>query len=233
MSLSKAFSRIVLLLLRSLFLYGFTDARKGSTILQLVFTALSLYIVVHSPIASVFVLSMLTAFYIAFGIANSLLYSALVSSIPATWMGLTNLLYMWISRGSASLMPFLDVFIRAEIGSIATFSLIQNINVSELCYLTYRISKGFSLAIGYFWRVASQILKESSEMLYVHGLKRERTWKTLAMLFVRGDEVIDQFTEGVYLKQFSYDPKPIYSRKTVSAQLTMIITAIAIALLIR
>ncbi|MEM0048634.1 MAG: hypothetical protein QXT53_05010 [Ignisphaera sp.] len=231
MSISKAFSKLVLLVLRSLFLYGFTDARRGSTILHLVFAVLSLYIVVHSPSASIFIFSMLIAFYMVFGIGSSLLYSALVSSIPATWMGLTNLLYTWINRGIISLTPFLDVFIRAEIGSIIVFSLMQNINISELCHLSYRISKTFSLAIGYFWRISSQILKESSEMLYVHGLKGESSWKTLAMLFVRGDEIVDQFTEGVYLKQFSYMPKPIYSRKTVLAQLLMAISVLVIAFL--
>ena len=218
-------------MLRSLFLYGFTDARRGSTILHLVFTVLSLYIVVHSPQTSIFILLIIVVFYVMFGIGSSLLYSALVSSIPATWMGLTNLLYIWINRGIISPTPFLDVFIRAEIGSIVIFSLMQNINVSELCYLSYRISKTFSLAIGYFWRISSQILKESSDMLYVHGLKGEGSWKTLAMLFVRGDEIVDQFAEGVYLKQFSYMPKPIYSRKTVLVQLLMTIGVLVMSFL--
>ncbi|MDK6028981.1 hypothetical protein QPL79_06355 [Ignisphaera sp. 4213-co] len=221
MSFSKVFSRIVLLLLRSLFLYGFVEARKGSTAIQLAFTILSLYITIKNPVVSIPILAAISTFYIVFGIAKALAYAALVSLVPATWMGLTNLLYTLSGKGLLNPASFIDVFMRAEIGSLIVFTLIHTLNISELCYLVSKFSTATSLAIEYFWRIASQLLKESSEMLYIHGLKKEKTWKTLAMLFIRGDEIVTQFSEGVYLKQFRYAPKPIYSRKTVLAQITL------------
>ena len=232
LKISKVFSKTVLFLLRSLFLYGFIEARKGSIAPQLIFAVSTLYIVIRNPYLSLIPFSAILGLYLVFGILNALLYSAIISSIPAMWMALTNLLYLLMAKSSLSLEAFIEIFIRAEIGAITVFSLIQTMNISELCYIVYRVSTTLSQAIEYFWRLSSQMLKETSEMLYVHALKREKIWKTLAMMFVRGDEIAEQFTEGIYLKQFSYTPKPIYSKKTVLLETIMAIIALTTAIIL-
>ena len=56
-------------------------------------------------------------------------------------------------------------------------------------------------------------------------------WKALAMLFIRGDELIDYFTEGIFLKQYRFRPRVLYSLKTIALQATSIVLASIVAMM--
>ncbi|MCI4436772.1 MAG: hypothetical protein JHC33_08210 [Ignisphaera sp.] len=51
------------------------------------------------------------------------------------------------------------------------------------------------------------------------------------MLFIRGDELIDYFTEGIFLKQYRFRPRVLYSLKTIALQATSIVLVSIVALL--
>ena len=229
-SISKILSRFTQLVLRSLFLYGLIEARKGSTLLQLLFTAMALVAVVRSEFAALCILFVVFVVYIVYGIEKYLKYSLVLALLPAIWMSLSNMLIIHL-KGGDIIRAFLSVFLRAEAGSAVVLLLLHTLNISELCFILYKLSPITSFTTALFWRLASQLIKETTEMLYIHGLKGEKTWKTLAMLFIRGEEVVQYFTEGIHLKQYSYKPKVVYSTRVIAIQIILLVVAMLLQFL--
>ncbi|MCS7110931.1 MAG: hypothetical protein N3D82_01165 [Ignisphaera sp.] len=207
---------------RSLFLYGFSEARQGSVLLYGLFTLSSLYIIVVRPYASLILLMVVTIYYTIFRIHKLLLYAALVASLPSVWMGLTGLLMAAPIETSNPWSSFLSIFLRGEVGAVLVFSFIQTLNLSELASVMGRVSRRLSFAQLLTFRVAAQLLRESSEMIAIHRLKGEKTWKTLSMLFIRGEEAVQYFTEGTILKYYQFkETEAIYSRRALILQSVM------------
>jgi hypothetical protein len=219
--LSNALSRLTQLVLRSLFLYGFIEAREGSTLLQLLFTIVALIVVIKSYVFAVCILLAVLIVYIVHGIGKYLKYSLALATLPALWMALSNALIAYL-RGGDVVRAIVSVFFRAESGSAIVLLFLHTLNISEARFILYKLSSMASFATTLFWRLASQFIKEASEILYIHGLKGEKTWKTLAMLFIRGEEMIQYFTEGIYLKQYNYRPKVMYSSRAVAIQILLL-----------
>ncbi|HIP56621.1 MAG TPA: hypothetical protein EYH02_00910 [Ignisphaera aggregans] len=214
-------SRFVSYVSRSLFLYGLTHLRTGSTALSIAHTLIALMLTVKNPILGIPPLAGVVVLYIASSMSRQPLYAAILATIPATWMGLTHLAITAL-RGYADVFGALQVFLRAEIGALHCLYLLHSINLSELASIIARLGKEVSLAIPLFWRAVALLLREASEMIYVHRLKREKMWRSLAMMFVRCEEVTEMFSEGLYLKRYSFTPRPIYSAKAMVYQTTLL-----------
>ncbi len=220
-------SKLVSYVSRSLFLYGLTELRMGSTALALAHTAIAIAITVTNPILGLIPLAIVVALYVLSSMPKQPIYAAIIAAIPATWMGLTQL-GITALRGAMDPLSALGVFLRAEIGALHSLYLLHATNISELAYAFSKLSRESAIAIPMIWRAMSLMLREVSEMLHVHKLKREKTWKSLAMSFVRSEEVIQLFSEGLYLKRFNFNPRPIYSRKALAMQLVLIAVDIAL-----
>ncbi len=202
---------------RSLFLYGLTCLRMGSTLLALAHTLLAVYITVHSPLRGSLLAVVLAAVYAASGMPLLPAYAALVAAIPAAWMAATNLVFTHSPTAS------LTVFLRAEAGALHALYILHASNPSELSTLLSRLgARRAALAVQLFWRVPAQLLRESSEMLQVHSLKRVETWKSLAMVFVRGEEVSLLYGDGLILKEHTFKPRPLISARCVLVQAALV-----------
>jgi hypothetical protein len=191
---------------------------------------MALVVVVRSEFAALCILFVVFIVYIVYGIEKYLKYSLVLALLPAIWMSLSNMLIIHL-KGGDIIRAFLSVFLRAEAGSAVVLLLLHTLNISELCFILYKLSPITSFTTALFWRLASQLIKETTEMLYIHGLKGEKTWKTLAMLFIRGEEVVQYFTEGVYLKQYSYKPKVVYSTRVIAIQIILLVVAMLLQFL--
>ncbi len=219
-------SKFVSYVSRSLFLYGLTELRMGSTALALAHTAIAIAITIANPLLGLIPLAIVVALYVLSSMPKQPLYAAIIAAIPAAWMGLTQL-GITALRGAIDPLSALGVFLRAEIGALHSLYLLHATNISELAYIFSKLSSESAIAIPMIWRAMSLMLREVSEMLHIHKLKREKTWKSLAMSFVRSEEVIQLFSEGLYLKRFYFSPRPIYSRKALAMQLALVALDIA------
>jgi hypothetical protein len=211
-------------------MYGLSNARKGSTLLQLVFTVVAIYGATQNVWKALLIFALTALLYRLLRIEKLLPYSLLVALIPSLWLALSNALIVFLKNGDA-VNAFVKVFIRAEVGATIAFLFIHTLNISELSYILHKVSFTASLAPHLLWRISSQLIKESEEILYAYSLKKERMWKALAMLFIRGDELIDYFTEGIFLKQYKFRPRVLYSLKTIALQAMSIVLASIVAMI--
>ncbi|MEM1541869.1 MAG: hypothetical protein QW101_03120 [Ignisphaera sp.] len=220
-------ARFIKFLSNALFLYGFSEARLGSTALLTAIVLATAIAVSSKPFQSLVITVLIFLYYLFFSMQKLFIYSALLTSIPSLWMAISNTLVLYL-MGKTNIESFLEVFIRAEVFSLSMFYLFHCINIAETSYLVHKISRTASPVIPLLWRSISQILKEAQEIIYVHRLKNEKPWKTLSILFVRGDEMVEMFSEGIYLKRYSFCPRPIYSTKALLFQLLILLTSISL-----
>lgn len=216
-------SRSIMLLSRSLFLYGLTESRMGSTMILMLFAIISILIVIKNPFLSIIPITLITIYYILYSMIKQLLYGALVVAIPSLWMSLSNVLALYIMAKPIDIFNVLTIFIKAEVGALAILFVMHNINIFELTYISQLLSKKLTFTLILLMRVLPHFLKEAYEMIYIHKLKNEKMWKTLAMLFIRSDEITAFFTEGLYLKRNHINPKLLYKKHTLLVQLILII----------
>jgi hypothetical protein len=215
-SLSKLLGRLTLYISRSIFLYGLTCLRMGSSFLALAHTILALYLTVKMPLYGFAAAAPLIVVYAASGMLLLPLYVLIVASIPAAWMALTNLAF------TRDLIGSLMVFLRVEFGSIHALYMLHALNPSELSAIL-AIAGLRGLGAQLFWRVSSHLLREAGEMLQVHGLKRVKAWKSLAMVIVRGEELPLLYADGLLLKEYMFKPKAIVKRECLLLQLIPIL----------
>jgi len=199
----------------------------GSTMILVLFATISILIIINSPFLSIIPIALITIYYILYSMIKQLLYGALVSAIPSLWMSLSNVLALYIMAKPIDIFNVLTIFIKAEVGALAILFVMHNINIFELTYISQLISKKLTFATILLMRILPHFLKEAYEMIYIHKLKNEKMWKTLAMLFIRSDEIIAFFTEGLYLKRNNINPKLLYKKYTLLMQLILTIVNIA------
>jgi len=199
----------------------------GSTMILVLFATISILIIINSPFLSIIPIALITIYYILYSMIKQLLYGALVSAIPSLWMSLSNVLALYIMAKPIDIFNVLTIFIKAEVGALAILFVMHNINIFELTYISQLLSKKLAFATILLMRILPHFLKEAYEMIYIHKLKNERVWKTLAMLFIRSDEIIAFFTEGLYLKRNNINPKLLYKKYTLLMQLILTIVNIA------
>lgn len=221
--------RLVLFLLRSIFLYGYTWARRGSNLLLILHTGLATYIISSSPVLSLVLLAPMLLLYILSGMPRLLVYGVLLASIPSTWLSLTQLILdIAMARGltSTSLM----VFIRYELLSLHALLLLHYANLDEASYLLYKLTRKCSIAVFplLVWRSMAQLLREASEALLAHRLKGVKVWQTLAISLLRADEVAKLIHEAHVHKTRYCRPNPMYSRGALLFQVLMILLDLVI-----
>ena len=209
--LSRVLGRLTLYISRSIFLYGLTCLRTGSTFLALAHTLLALYLTAKAPLAGLAATIPLLVVYAASGMPLLPLYTFAVASLPAAWMALTNLAFTRDPMGS------MLVFLRVEAGAIHALYMLHALNPSELSTLARRAG-GRGLVAQLFWRVSSHLVREAGEMLQVHGLKGVKTWKSLAMVLVRGEELPLLYADGLILKEHMFKARLIARRRCLLLQ---------------
>lgn len=229
MGVARTISMFITMLLRSVFLYGFTELRRGCTALGIAHVAMLLIFGLRSPVLIALYTLPIAIIYTAAGIWILLLYSLAISSIPGVWMALSQLA-LDLARGFADPLRYLVIYVRASMVSINILYLLHSLNPTEISALMNRIRRLSGVYPYLFMRVSSFLLKEGSEAIYTHSLKKEKPWKTLAILFIRGDELAKGFSEGLAMKHTKFRPKPRYSIKAVLAQVVLMVYDIMIAI---
>lgn len=231
MRLSVLVSMLITALLRSIFLYGFSNLRKGSTalsvfhiIMVLIFSmrGLGLLLLYTLPIAII---------YIAGEMSMLLVYSFTISSIPGLWMSLSQFI-LDLAKGFADPLKYITIYARVTLTSINVLFLLHTVNLSEISVLFNKVRR-FSGAYPYlFIRIMSFLIKEGVEVVHTHSLKGERSWKMLAILFIRGDELAKGFSEGLIPKYCRFRPSLVYSLKTLSIQSLLIAYDVMITIIL-
>lgn len=220
-SLTKALSFFIVIILRSLFLYGYSGLRKGTIFLSTV----HLIIVITYGLKYGLTLAAYTApiviLYFTLGLHRLLIYSLTVSSIPGLWMSLTQLI-IDLLKGSLNPFNYISIYVKSTLTSVAILYVLHTLNPSELSTLLYRVRKSLGIYPQLFMRITSFLIKEGVEVIYTHSLKRENTWKTLAILMLRGDELARGFSEGLIPKYMKFKPILMYSTKIVLLQLIIL-----------
>ncbi len=219
---------ISILILRSLFLYGLTPLRKSSSILSIVYLVICIYIAINlNPLLVLIPTTIVAILYRKFNMTKLFLYSFLLTSIPSLWMSLTQLA-LDIAMGNPYSLKWVFIYIRAESIALNTMFVLHTINISEIALITYRISRVLGISTYLFWRALSQLLREAIELSQIHKLKGVEIWRTLAILFLRSDEMSIQFEESLYLKKEILRPRTIYSIKSIATQIMLIALCIAL-----
>ena len=177
---STIIGKLISLIYRSIFLYGDMWYRHSSIALNLFFTILSIYIVSLGMRETIIVLAIAIALYILFKAFNALIATTVISSIPAAWLALTNLIFTGISIDA--LYKALEIFTRAITIAIAVLLFLLMMNPIELSnYLCRVMKKPSCLYPVVLWRVVPMVMKDSSDSLIVMKLKNEKIWKALAV----------------------------------------------------
>lgn len=219
---ARALSAVVTVILRSLFLYGFSKLRRGSISLSIVHVVLA----VIGGLASIELLVLYTIpiaiLYTALRMHILLLYTLTVSSIPGLWMALTQLL-LDVAKGIADPYRYLAIYARAALVSLNIMFMLHTLNPTEISKLFDKAKRFSGVYAQLFMRIASFLVKEGIEIVYTHSLKKESLWKTLAILILRGDEIAKGFSEGLIPKYRRYRSTATYDIKTILLQLTIII----------
>ncbi|MET1102266.1 MAG: hypothetical protein ABWW69_07320 [Pyrodictiaceae archaeon] len=212
-------SRIIGYVARSLFLYGLTRMRRGSSILAVAHMVLvTISLSSHSIVSSLPSLLLVMYMYYWSRMSRQLAYASIIALVPALWMGLTHLAARW-AIGSIDYAGAVGVTLRAFIGSLHAFYMLHSLNTSELAYIAARVGGPIAgVAPHLVWRTTSLMLREASEMIFLHRLKGVRAWRSLAMLIVRGEEVSQLFTEGITLKTRVFRPQVFYDRTALMLQ---------------
>jgi hypothetical protein len=222
-SLSGLLGRLTLYVSRSIFLYGLTCLRMGSTVLAVAHSLLALYLTVKAPLAGLAAALPLIAVYAASGMLLLPLYTFAVASLPAAWMALTNLAFTRDTVGS------LLVFLRVEAGAIHALYMLHALNPTELSVLA-SLAGGRGLVAQLFWRVSSHLLREAGEMLQVHGLKGVKAWKSLAMVLVRGEELPLLYADGLLLKEHMFKARLVVRPRCLLLQSAPVATDLLLLL---
>ncbi len=219
MRLLEFFEAVTRIVLRSMFMYGFSWARRGSTILQLMYLIASFIVASRSPILLAPIVFMLLLYYYVSGLIMLLAYSTLLALIPSSWMALTEAI-IEVFSSTITPMRVVGVFLRAFLYAIIVFSFIHMVNLEELSFLLYKTTRRFTVALLPLitWRAISLLLKESWEIMHVHKLKGEPVWKTLALIILRAEELGDQFEEGIHSRIDRCSPRVHYSLQAIGWQ---------------
>ncbi|MEM1526950.1 MAG: hypothetical protein QW775_07420 [Ignisphaera sp.] len=218
---AKALTAMVIVILRSLFLYGFSLLRKGSVLLSFTHIAIT-YIFGLNDIRFLvlYTLPILITYYI-FEMRKLLLYTLTISSIPGLWMALTQLL-LDLAKGYINPFRCIAIYARATLVTVNTMYILHTFNPTEVSILFNKVNKFAGVYPQLFFRVASFLVKEGIEIIYTHALKKESIWKTLAIIILRGEELAKGFSEGLIPKYRKYRPIVIYSLRTIAIQFAVI-----------
>ncbi len=229
--LSRALSFFTVVILRSIFLYGYSELRKGTILLSLMHLTIVLtYGLKYGPSLLAYT-APISILYLVLGMYGLLIYSLAVSSIPGLWMSLTQLI-MDVLKGMLNPLNYISIYVKSTLTSLAILYVLHTLNPSELSTLLYRARKSLGMYPQLFMRINSFLIKEGIEAIYTHSLKGESVWKTLAILMLRGDELTRGFSEGLMPKYMRFKPSLIYSARTIWIQLLILGYDIILVLLI-
>uniref|UniRef100_A0A7C2V8R1 Energy-coupling factor transporter transmembrane protein EcfT n=1 Tax=Ignisphaera aggregans TaxID=334771 RepID=A0A7C2V8R1_9CREN len=224
-------SKFIITILRSLFLYGFSYLRKGSTVLSIT----HIFMVFLYGLCSLEALVLYTLpTILIYSISRMhilLLYSFTISSIPGLWMSLSQLI-LDTAKGFADPLKYIMIYSRVVLVSLNVMFLLHTVNPTEISFLLSKIKRVSGVYPYIFIRIMSFLIKESAEIIYSHHLKKEKAWKTLAILFIRGDELAKGFSEGLIPKYHRFKPVLIYSLRSLLQQLLLFTYDLAILLLL-
>lgn len=218
---ARALTAVVTVILRSLFLYGFSKLRRGSVSLSIVHVVLAIAGGLGSVELLILYTTPIAILYTALGMHILLVYTLAVSSVPGLWMALTQLL-LDLAKGIADPYRCLAIYARATLISLNIMFALHTLNPTEISKLFDKVKRSSGVYAQLFMRIASLLIKEGIEIVHTHSLKRESLWKTLAIVILRGDEIAKGFSEGLIPKYRRYRSKITYDMKTVSLQLTII-----------
>lgn len=227
---AKALTAIVTIILRSLFLYGFSKLKKGSVVLSFIHVVLAMIHGLNKVELLALYVAPIAIIYGALKIHILLVYTLAVSSIPGLWMALTQL-FLDIVKGFVDPYRYLAIYARAALVSINIMFMLHTLNPTEISVLFNKTKKFSGVYPQLFTRVTSFLVKESAEVVHTHALKRESIWKTLAILTLRGDEIAKGFSEGLTPKYTRYKPVLIYSINTILIQLTILLYDVVLILI--
>jgi len=219
--MSRALSRLSLYICRALFMYGLKPLRMGSTIVLAAHLAL-VYTLLRSPQLMALPTAVLVTVYALCGMTRALAYAYGLASIPGAWMAVTQI-FIDMQRGLWRPWLYTSIFLRASLGALHALYAIQTINVIELSYLLFKVSRTGALMPLLVAR-GGVVLKELTEMLAVHGLKGEPVWKSLAIAMLRSDEMAGLMEEGLWCKRFRFVPRPMYSVKGLAMQISIVVS---------
>jgi len=201
---------------RALFLYGLSELRMGSSILPLAHAVLAALVAYRAGTLGLLVITVaLVLVYSLSGMARLAAYASVLASIPGIWMGLTTaILYHFDPHYAAR---YVEVFARYTMLSLNALYVVHAANVSELAYLASRISREAGLYPLLLFRMGV-LIREVGEMSDIHRLKGVPISRTLAMAFVRSEEVAELMEEGLFVKKARFRPRPVYSVKGLALQ---------------
>ena len=229
MGLLAAVEVIVLVILRSLFLYDYNWARRGSNLLLLAFTAAS-WATGANPLAAVTAIILVYAWYTASGMARLAAYATLVASIPAAWMAATQAAIQAAQGALEPAHPML-VGLRALEASLTGLYLVHFYNPAEASTLVYRLGGcRYSYIPLLLARITGGSLREAVEAVHAHRLKKTETWKTLGLLLYHAQEQVPRYTEALAYRLETCNPRPLYEKKTLILQAATLATIITIAM---
>jgi len=217
--MSGALSRLSLYICRALFMYGLKPIKLGSVLLTAIHLAM-LYIFLHTPRLMILPTAVLVAIYSLSGMSRALLYAYGLASVPGAWMAITQII-IDAQHGLWRPELYASIFLRASLGALHALYAVQTVNVLELSYLLYRLSRTGALVPLLVAR-GGVVLKELTEMIRVHGLKGEPVWKSLAIAMLRSDEMASLMEEGLWCKRFRFAPRPMYSLRGLAMQCMLV-----------
>lgn len=221
--------KLLLVVLYGLFAQGFRGVRRGSLALAV---ALALLYAL-GPVGSLHVLAALIVVYAATGGLVLLGYATLISSIPAAWMAVTQLVLDAASGWQLEPLRYPSIALRSLSASLLALYLLHSVNPLEVGYAVYRATGSCTLAyaIPFIQKVVGQFLRESSEAVASHRLKGVGVWRTLALMLVRSSELITSIEEGVSLRLSRCSPRLAYSGRVLAAQALGLAVAATLAFL--
>ena len=214
--------KLVLVILRSLFLYDYIWARRGSIFLGLFFTV-AVFASIESLKASIIALLLLSLAYWIAGMVRVESYAAIIALIPAAWMSATQAVIDYF-QSSIDPLGEIAIGIRALTASLATLYLLHFYNPLELAYLLRRIGGCRASYIPLLLpKIISELLREAVEALHAHSLKKTPAWKTLSILLYNSQEMMPKHAEGLAQRIDTCNPRPLYSLKAIILQAGLIV----------
>ncbi len=213
--------KLVLVVLRSLFLYGYEWYRRGSLAVAVMLPLLLFYgsgslLVAVSTVASILV------FYAATRMYRLGFYALVVAGIPAAWMAATQGV-LEVLAGHDPLTRSLGVGLRSLAYSLTGLYMLHSYNPMEAAWLLYRLG-GCRAALPALLlpRITGQGLREAVEALHAHRLKGARPWDTLGVLLYRSWESIDYYSEGALQRVWGCRPRPLYDKRALALQASLL-----------
>ena len=215
--------RIILFVLRGLLLYGYTWFRRGSALL-VISHIVAIALLLDKPVALVIVLAVQLAIYWFAGMARLAAYSLALASIPAAWMGTTQLVLDIMEAAGLAPLHYAEIALRSLAISLAALYLIHSVNPSEASTAAYKLTGRCTAAYTplLIHRMMGLGLLEASEALLVHGLKGASRWKTLGLLLFRSQEVSRMMEDGVALRIGGCRPIAVYSARALATQASLL-----------